>query len=217
MNNNLGFLAPPPEHGKIEDPLWLKLWDTYEPVITALRRIPLTTNVEISGGEFGITATLIDGSHLWISSLADLPLNPSQLEGWHVRRAHEDTPTVDELVYDSTEDGEQSQHGNNIAALIQAIATFVTERHLAPRLIDLTSVRIDGVTKRHRPISQLIEGPFPDRRQAISEYHCAVHDLMERDWRCVHKQGGAEWPLTIWELDGEVITVYVAHVGQAIV
>ncbi|KPI32326.1 hypothetical protein OV320_2502 [Actinobacteria bacterium OV320] len=214
MSNHLAQMAPMPVHGNTDDPLWRKLWNAYEPVITALRRIPLVTDVEICGGMFGITAQLTDGSHLWISSVEELPLDPAEVEGWHVRRADEDNPTVDELVYNSTVDGEDSQHGNNVVPLIQAITPFVTERRLAPQLIDLMSVQLDGVTKDHRRISKHVRGPFDDRHAAVKAYGYATHGLLEDGWRRIHAQGGTDWPLTIWELNGEIVTVYLAHVGQ---
>ncbi|WP_411142300.1 hypothetical protein [Streptomyces sp. x-80] len=214
MSNDPAQMAPMPVHGNAEDPLWRKLWNAYEPVITALRRIPLVADVEISGGLFGITVQLTDGSYLWISSVEELPLDPTEVEGWHVRRAHEDNPTVDEMVYNSTEDGEHSQHGNNVVPLVQAIAAFVAKRRLAPVLIDLMSVQLDGVTKDHRRISKLVQGPFDDRHTAVKEYGYATHELMERGWRCIYEQGGTDWPLTVWELNGEIVTVYLAHVGQ---
>ncbi|MBK3625307.1 hypothetical protein JHN59_10695 [Streptomyces sp. MBT49] len=214
MSNHLAQMAPMPVHGNTDDPLWRKLWNAYEPVITALRRIPLVADVEICGGMFGITAQLTDGSHLWISSVEELPLDPTEVEGWHVRRAHEDTPTVDELVYNSTADGEDSQNGNNVVPLIQAITTFVTERRLAPKLIDVISVQLDGVTKDHRRISKHVQGPFDERHAAVKEYGYATHALTEQGWRCIHEQGGFDWPLTIWELNGAIVTVYLAHVGQ---
>ncbi|MFE1923383.1 hypothetical protein ACFW91_12530 [Streptomyces asoensis] len=216
MSNHLVQMAPMPVHGNTDDPLWRKLWNAYEPVITALRRIPLVADVEICGGMFGITAQLTDGSHLWISSVEELPFDPTEVEGWHVRRAHEDNPTVDELVYNSTADGEDSQHGNNVVPLIQAITTFVTERRLAPKLIDVLCVQLDAVTKDHRRVSKLLQGPFDDRDAAVKEYGYATYGLLEDGWRRIHEQGGFDWPLTIWELNGEVVTVYLARVGQVI-
>ncbi|WSQ08947.1 hypothetical protein OG604_14875 [Streptomyces sp. NBC_01231] len=138
MSNEVAPMAPMPVHRNTDDPLWRTLWNAYEPVITALRRIPLVTNVE-SGNMFAITAELTDGSYLWITSAEDLPIDLGALEGFHVKRLHDDTPTIDELVYDSTDGGEQSEHGNNVVPLIQAITAFVTERRLAPRVIDLVS------------------------------------------------------------------------------
>ncbi|WP_405613274.1 hypothetical protein [Streptomyces sp. NBC_00076] len=216
MSNELAPMAPMPVHNNTDDPLWRTVWNAYEPVITALRRIPLVTNVE-SGNMFAITAELTDGSHLWISSVEDLPIDPGALEGFHVKRVHDDTPTVDELVYDSTDSGDQSEHGNNVVPLIQAITSFVTERRLAPRVIDLVSVQLQAVTAQHQPLTKLLQGPFNDREAAIKEYGYATHELVEKGWTCVHAQGGTDWPLTVWELNGEVATVYLAHAGQAIV
>ncbi|MGM9465361.1 hypothetical protein [Streptomyces murinus] len=216
MSNDLGQMAPMPNHGNVNDPTWRELWNAYEPVITALRRIPLVTDVETGGGMFGITAQLTDGSHLWISSVEELPVDPAEVRGWHVRRGHEDTPTIDELVYNSTEDGEHSDHGNNVVPLIKAIARFVAERALAPKLLDLFSVQLDGVTKNHRRVSNLVQGPFTDRNAAIKEYGEATNELMQRGWRRIHEQGGFDWPLTIWELHGEIVSVYVADAGQVL-
>ncbi|MFE2034259.1 hypothetical protein ACFXBB_13585 [Streptomyces scopuliridis] len=213
MSNDLAQMAPMPVHRNTDDPLWRKLWNAYEPVITALRRIPLVTDVETCGGMFGITVQLTDGSHLWISTVEELPLDPTEVEGWHVRRAHEDNPTVDEMVYNSTEDGEHAHHGNNVVPLVQAINAFVAERRLAPVLIDLLSVQLDGVTKNHKRISEHVQGPFTDRHTAVKEYRYAIHELTQRGWRCIHEQGGTDWPLTVWELNGEIVTVYLAHVG----
>ncbi|MCK7627252.1 hypothetical protein MUU72_29855 [Streptomyces sp. RS10V-4] len=214
MSTDLAQTAPFPTHSNINHPLWRKLWQAYEPLITALRRIPLSTDVEISGGMFSITAELTDGSHLWVSSVEGLPFDPTDVQGYQVRRAHQDNPTIDELVYDSTEDGEDSRYGNNVVPLIQAVAAFVAERGLAVRLIDLLSVQIQGVSAKHRPLSELVQGPFDDRHVAVKEYGYATHDLMQRGWRCIHEQGGTVWPLTVWEREGEIATVFLAHVGQ---
>ncbi|MEV4444606.1 hypothetical protein [Streptomyces mirabilis] len=208
-------MAPMPVHNNTDDPLWRKLWNEYEPVITALRRIPLVTDVEISGGEFGITAELTDGSYLWISSAESLPVDSGALKGFQVRRGHHDTPTIDELVYDSTEGGERSEHANNFVPLVQAVTAFVTERSLAPRLIDLVSVRLDAVTLQHKTLTKTLQGPFDDRLAAVKEYGHWTHQLKETGWRCIHEQGGVDWPLTVWVLNGEVATVHLALIGQA--
>ncbi|MCX5328108.1 hypothetical protein [Streptomyces sp. NBC_00140] len=216
MSNDQAPMAPMPVHNNTDDSLWRTLWNAYEPVITALRRIPLVTNVE-SGNMFAITAELTDGSHLWISSVEDLPIDPGVLEGFLVKRLHDDIPTIDEVVYDSTDGGEQAEHGNHVVPLIQAITAFVTERGLAPRVIDLISVQLQAVTAQHQPLSELLQGPFNDRQAAVKEYGYATQQMAEEGWTCVHTQGGTDWPLTVWELNGEVATVYLAHVGQAIV
>ncbi len=216
MSNDQAPLAPMPVHNNTEDPLWLDLWNAYEPVITALRRIPLVTNVE-SGNAFAITAELTDGSHLWISSVEDLPMDPAALEGFHVKRRHDDNPNIDEVLYDSTDSGEQAEHGNNTVPLIQAITAFVTERHLAPRVIDLISVRLRGVTAQRLPVSKLLHGPLTDNGTALLEYANVVRAMAAKGWTCVHAQGGTDWPLTVWELNDEVGILYLASTGQVIV
>lgn len=165
MSTDLAQTAPSPNHGNVNDPLWRKLWNAYEPLITALRRIPLVTDVEISGGMFGITAELADGSYLWVSSVEELPLDPKEAQGYLVRRAHEDNPTVDEPVYDSTEDGEDSRHGNNIVPLIQAVTAFVTERRLVPN-----EGRPDPVVEpTKRPCTCLIAHPQNNEERARAQ------------------------------------------------
>lgn len=216
MSDQTKLLAPMPVHGNTYDPLWLTLWHEYEPVITALRQIPLVTDIETCGGEFGIRAHLTDGSHLWIGSEECLPIDSAALEGYHVRRAHHDIPTIDEPVYDSTEGGEQEKNGNNIVPLIQAVAAFVAERKLALPVVDLFQVQIYGVGAGHAATSADLTGPFTDRQAAVKEYGYVVEGFIEKGWERLHEQGGTDWPLTIWKLDGETATLFVGHLGQAI-
>ncbi|WP_328404027.1 hypothetical protein OHS70_34330 [Streptomyces sp. NBC_00390] len=208
-------LAPMPDHNRTGDPLWRKLWHTYEPVITPLRRLHLVTDVETGGGgEFGIVVALKDGSHLWISSVGDLPTDPSDLQGFLVARHHEDTPTVDEIVYDSTPDGEQAANGNNIVPLFLAISAFVTARNLRPPLITLSSVRQFGVGKDHRQHGKVLVGPFDNSHEAVKQYGYETYALMQSGWRCIHEQGGTDWPLTVWEREGAVLTVFLQDEGE---
>ncbi|MFE4305626.1 hypothetical protein [Streptomyces sp. NPDC056891] len=215
--NEYPLTAPPPRHRNITDKVWRRLWNAYEPLITGLRRLPLPTDVQISGGEFGITAELTDESHLWIASVGDLPLDPAELQGFHVRRAHSDTPTVDELIYNSTPDGAQAEHGNNVVPLLTAISAFVTEHHLALPVIDLFSVRTVGVSSKHRALSMQGRDQFSSREEAVKEYSRITHGAEhEGGWRLVYKSDDTTWPVTVWDADGEVITVFVADEGQAL-
>lgn len=210
------LIAPLPRHRNISDPLWVRLWNAYEPLISGLRRIPLTTDVEISGGEFGITAELTDGSHLWIASTGSLSLDPSETEGFLVRRAHSGTPTVDELVYDSTPDGPQAEHRNNVVPLITAIAAFTAARRLAPPVSDLFSIRTVGASETHKPHS--MQGPdlFSSREEAVREYGQLTHRIeYEAGWRLIYQSDSTDWPLSIWDAAGSVLTVFVADEGQA--
>lgn len=214
MSDN-SMTAPPPTHSNLGNPLWQRLWNAYEPVISGLRRIPLPTDVEINGGEFGITAELADGSHLWIASAGPLPLDPSEAEGFHVRRAHSDNPTVDELVYDSTPDGAQAERGNNVVPLLTAITAFLTERRLAPLVMDLFSIRAVGVNAKHRPLTRQGRELFSSREEAVKEYGYTVHRIEQRGMRLIYQSGEGTWPVTVWDADGEVFTLFLAHEGQA--
>ncbi|MEV0444969.1 hypothetical protein AB0I84_31440 [Streptomyces spectabilis] len=210
-------MAPLPVHGHTSDPLWQKLWTAYEPLITSLRCMPLLTNVETGGGMFGITAELNDGSHLWISSVADLPVDPAEARGFQVKRMHFDNPTVDELIYDSTEDGTQSEHRNNIVPLVKAVAAFVADRHLAPKIVDVYSVYIQAVTVKHKPLNRMLCAPADARQKALACYEGFIdRQLKGRGWRCIHAQGGTEWPVSVWVRAGEVVTVSIVRDGQAI-
>ncbi|WP_274558014.1 hypothetical protein [Streptomyces spiramyceticus] len=213
MTHDINRLAPMPDHNNTNDPLWLKLWHAYEPVITPLRRLPLVANVEAAGGEFGITVDLADGSHLWIASVTDLPLDPTELEGFQVVRQHQDNPTFHEVVYDSTQDGDQATNGNHVAPMLLAITAYVAERKLAPTLRDCMSVCLMGVTAHHRPEHRVLCLALTDRHEAVKQYGYETHALSENDWQCIHEQGGTDWPLTVWKRGDAVRTVYLRFDG----
>ncbi|MEV7279707.1 hypothetical protein [Streptomyces sp. NPDC093111] len=215
MNNAL-VPAPLPEHGRITDPLWRRLWNAYDEVIGALRRIPLHVDVETTGGEFGIVAELADGSHLWIASDHDLPLDPTDLQGFHVRRAHPDVPTIDEIVYDSTPAGEQSGNGNDVAPVIVAITEFIAAQGLATPPVEVFSVQTVGVTAKHRAVVDLGPESYLKREEALKAFDQATHFIEREGARLIHLTGeDTDWPVTVWDVHGEVVTIFLAHGRQA--
>ncbi|MDX3205092.1 MULTISPECIES: hypothetical protein [Streptomyces] len=125
-------LAPMPDHNRLDDPLWQKLWHNYSHVITPLRTLGLVTDVELCGGEYNVVADLPDGTHLLIAAGECLPVDPAELAGWTVIRAHHDNPTVDYLVYDSTDGGDQEENGSATAPMLGAITEWLirNEHHL---------------------------------------------------------------------------------------
>ncbi|MFE7129318.1 hypothetical protein ACFVIM_00465 [Streptomyces sp. NPDC057638] len=208
MSSQISPMAPIPAHGT-NDPLWQKRWHSYEPVITPLRCIPLVTNVEPCGA---IVAQLADGSHLWITSDGDLPVDLRQAKGFRVTRSHDDNPTVDEVVYDSTPDGEQREHGSTIVPLIQAITAFITERHFVDAPAELFTVKVVGANAGHKARSRSRGRVTEDRSDAVATYGRAVGELEESGFRRVHERVSAEWPLAVLARGHEVFTVFVAHV-----
>ncbi|MET9318794.1 hypothetical protein ABZX75_01130 [Streptomyces sp. NPDC003038] len=213
MNSEASQLAPLPDHGNTDDRVWQAMWSAYEPVITPLRRMGLVTDVELGGRMYGITAELNDGSYLLITSEYQLPADPAEVEGWHVQRIKDDVATIQEIVYDSTEIGEQAHHGNEHLPLFDAITTFVKQRALGVRFKPLKAVSITGLQSDHSTIEPVTDF-FPKPEDAIARYGREVAELRSMGWRCLHQQGGNDWPLSVWAGDGGVVTVAVALVGQ---
>ncbi|WP_406738588.1 hypothetical protein OG365_24535 [Streptomyces sp. NBC_00853] len=212
MNSEASQLAPLPDHGNTTDPLWLALWSAYEPVITPLRRMPLIVDIELCGGMFGITAELSDYSYLLITSDDTLPTDPNRVRGWHVQRLSDHTPTIRDIVYDSTEGGPQAAHGNDHVPLFHAITTYVARRGLGLRFRPIKAVSISGLRSDHSAIEHICDC-FPSSLDAVTRYHRETVTLRAMGWRPIHQQGGNEWPLSVWVHDGAVVTVAVTLAG----
>ncbi|MGW2985314.1 hypothetical protein [Streptomyces goshikiensis] len=209
MNSEASQLAPLPEHGNTDDPVWQAMWSAYEPVITPLRRMGLVTDIELCGGMYGITAELNDGSYLLVASEHTLPSNPGEVEGWHVQRLKDGLATLQETIYDSTEIGAQAPHGNQHLPLFDAITTFVKQRALGVRFKPYKAVSITGLRGDHLTVEPICDG-FSKPEDAIARYGREIADLQSLGWQCVHQQGGNDWPLSVWAGDGGVVTVAVA-------
>ncbi|MGW4505862.1 hypothetical protein ACWENO_14610 [Streptomyces sp. NPDC004436] len=212
MNREAFQLAPMPDHGNTTDPLWRALWDAYEPVITPLRRMPLVADVEMCGGMHGITAELADYSHLLITSDDTLPTDPNQVRGWHVQRLSDHTPTIRDVIYDSTEAGPQAANGNDHVALFSAITAFVARRGLGLRFTPVKAVTITGFRSDLSAVEHICDC-FPRSLDAVARYGREVAMLRLMGWRPLHQQGGDEWPLSVWVHDGAVVTVAVTLAG----
>ncbi|GAA1353476.1 hypothetical protein [Streptomyces beijiangensis] len=117
-------LAHLPDHNRTTDLMWLRLWTSYAPVITPLRALGLVTDVELCGGEYNVTAALPDGSYFAITSTHALPVDPADVTGWTVQRLFDDNPTR-AVLYDSTEDGQDAEHGNALAPMLGRIVHWM--------------------------------------------------------------------------------------------
>ncbi|WP_159043031.1 MULTISPECIES: hypothetical protein [unclassified Streptomyces] len=115
---------PFPNHHRVNDPLWQRLWVTYSDVITMLRSDGIPTDVEMCGGEFSITAELPNGCELAIQASDEngveaLPLDRAELGAWHVM--HLCSKGADRhLVYDSAR-GDQAANGTDVLALMAVV------------------------------------------------------------------------------------------------
>ncbi|MEU6318072.1 hypothetical protein [Streptomyces sp. NPDC047009] len=217
-------LAPLPDHGRVGRPEWLALWMQYEPVTMPLRTAGLVCDVETCGGQTHLTVDLPDGTHLVIADDDALPDRLEQVTGWHVRRAHHDNPTVDGLVYDSTEGGEHAKYGADIITMLAAIAlhlkslpdadTQAAGAGLGELLLATAqrfAVSFVGVNSQHVAHGRVISGPFDSQGEAVKEYGWQTHLLEEHGWQLVHEQGGTDWPLTVWKRRDVLQTVFVSR------
>lgn len=217
-------LAPMPDHRLVDRPEWQSLWLQYEAVTTPLRAAGLPCDIDTCGGQTVITVDLPDGSYLVIASVDALPNRFCDVTGWTLVRSHEDNPTIGGLVYDSTEDGEYAQRGADVAPLHAAIALHLTTlpdadtqtagEALHAVLEDsraLFSVTTVGVNSQHVATKRLMSGPFDNHVEAVKEYGWQTHLLETDGWSQVHESGGTQWPVTVWQRQDVVQTVFVSR------
>ncbi|MFE6186483.1 hypothetical protein ACFQ6U_18870 [Streptomyces sp. NPDC056465] len=119
---------PFPNHHRVNDPLWQRLWVTYSDVITMLRSDGITTDVEMGGGEFNITAELPNGCELLIRASSEsgaeaLPLDRDELGAWQVMHLCAEGAER-HLVYDSAR-GDQAANGTDVLALMAVVLPHV--------------------------------------------------------------------------------------------
>lgn len=116
-------LTPLPDHNRTGDRQWRQLWNGYAHVITPLRGLGLPVDVETAGGDdYTIVTDLPDGSYLRIGSeFDDLPVDPADVIGWKVTRAHQDRPLEVVAIYDSILGGTDDKHGAAVAPMLSRI------------------------------------------------------------------------------------------------
>ncbi|MEU4095519.1 hypothetical protein [Streptomyces sp. NPDC026673] len=217
-------LAPPPDHGRTGQREWQALWRQYETVTLPLRASGLPCDIETAGSQYVIYVNLPDGSHLSVSDEHELPTRLADVNGWRIVRGHEDSPNHDGLVYDSTAEGEHSQHGADVVTMLAAIALHLKAlpdadtQSAGAALGELLLVNAQrfavsfvGVNGQHIGSGRVLTGPFDSREQAVKEYGWQTHLLQDDGWQMVHEQGGTEWPLTVWVRRGVLQAVFVSR------
>jgi hypothetical protein len=217
-------LAPMPDHGRVNRPEWQALWQQYEPVTTPLRAAGLVCDIETCGGQTVIYVNLPDGTHLVVADDDALPDQLERVTGWRITRGHHDNPTVDALVYDSTEGGEHEKHRADIVLLLAGIALHLKSlpdahtQAAGTRLGDLLlanaqryAVSFLGINSQHTANGRVVSGPFDSHREAIKEYGWLTHHLETAGWTCVHEQGGTDWPVTVWQRGDVLQVIFVSR------
>ncbi|MGW3121338.1 hypothetical protein ACWDBW_30010 [Streptomyces sp. NPDC001107] len=99
-------LAALPEHNLRTNPLWLELFRSYWHVITPLRYLGWTTDVDLTD-DFCIRADLADGTELVVAGEGALPRDPAGVTGWRVIRRDTGNPGRHTVLYDSLPGGPQ--------------------------------------------------------------------------------------------------------------
>lgn len=170
--------APYPDHGRINDPLWQRLWGTYSDVITPLRAAGLDTDMEMCGGEFHIQVELGDGTYLTVAGQDALPVdrnasteNGPELNGWSVMRLHREDGNYFVRIYDSTDDGSEHANGTTVPPMLAAIAHH------------LTACDHPGIHASGQALAIYLAEPFASgRREDIAQHlgHANVHTTAAR-------------------------------------
>ncbi|WP_324787160.1 hypothetical protein [Streptomyces sp. H51] len=220
----MNLIAPLPDHGRVNRPEWQALWRQYEPVTTPLRMVGLVCDIETCGGETLVLVDLPDGTHLVLADHDSLPDRLEQVTGWCIVRDHHDNPNFRALVFDSTEGGEHARHGADIVSMLAAITLYLKSlpdadtQAAGTRLGEFLlaaaqrfAVSFVGVDSQHAGQAGPLNGPFDNHAEAVKEYGWVTHRLEEAGWKCVHEQGGTDWPLTLWQRRDVVQIVFVSR------
>ncbi|MEU0722898.1 hypothetical protein [Streptomyces sp. NPDC006140] len=203
MNTTVAAL---PDHNRLTDPLWLKLFHRYWHVITPLRYLGWVTDVETGGGEFFIRADLGDGTELAISSNGSLPTDPADVTGWHVLRQSRENPDRHTVLYDSSPGGSQSHHGASLVPMFARIDAL--DVHKAASRLSTSATYSTPYGLNH---NQSGGGETPG--VAVARYfewcqHLTTAEGYRRIWERPEREG---YPLAVFERDGYVVTVRVTR------
>ncbi|MGD6751926.1 hypothetical protein [Streptomyces sp. BH105] len=199
-------IAALPDHNRLNDPLWQRLFHNYGHIITPLRYAGWVTDVETCGGEFVVRADLQDGTELIIASEHSLPVDPAEVKGWTAVRQNVEDADVHTVLYDSTPNGPQRHHGNNLFPLMARIDDMdVPGRTL--RLI-VSATHTAPYCANHNQTAG-IEGPAT----AITRFWEWSVLLTERDryrrvWQRPEHEG---YPMALFESAGHVTVLRVAR------
>jgi hypothetical protein len=202
-------LAALPEHVRRFDPQWVGLFRSYWHVITPLRYLGWTTDVDLAD-DLCIRADLGDGTELTITADGELPLDSAQVTGWRVLRRETDDPARHTALYDSAPGGPQSHHQ---AALLPMFARIDALDAPRPDVRLTTSATYCTPYGLNTNQGAAIEGPG----MAVARYfewcrHLTAAEGYRRIWERPENDG---YPLSVFEKNGYTATVRVARSTEA--
>jgi hypothetical protein len=199
-------IAALPDHNRITDPLWQRLFHGYGHVITPLRYAGWVTDIETAGGEFHVRADLRDGTELIISSEHHLPADPAEVNGWTAVRQDVQDTSRHTVLYNSTPNGPQEHHSNRLIPLLTRIDGLDLPGR-APRLI-VSASHVSPYGACHNQTAGTegaasATGRFWEWSQRLTE-----HEGYRRVWQRSQQDG---YPLALFESAGHIVTVRVTR------
>lgn len=200
-------IAALPDHNRLNDPLWQRLFHTYSHVITPLRYAGWVTDIETSGGgEFYVRADLRDGTELIIASDHSLPVDPREVNGWSAVRQDTENTSKHTVLYDSTPNGPQRHHGNSLIPLMTRIDSLdLPDR--APRLI-VSATHTAPYGSNHNTTAGIEGAASAVARFAEWSWRLTDHEGYRRVWQRAERDG---YPLALFESAGHITTLRVTR------
>ncbi|WP_406349610.1 hypothetical protein OHB10_32295 [Streptomyces sp. NBC_01597] len=200
-------IAALPDHNRITDPLWQRLFHGYGHVITPLRYAGWVTDIETSGGgEFYVRADLGDGTELIIASEFSLPADPGEVSGWTAVRQEAENTSKHTVLYDSTPNGPQRHHGNSLIPLMARIDGLDVPSR-APRLI-VSATHTAPYGASHNQTAGIEGAATAIARFSEWSQRLTDHEGYQRLWQRPQADG---YPLALFESAGHITTVRVTR------
>ncbi|MFE0130140.1 hypothetical protein ACFWY6_00860 [Streptomyces sp. NPDC059037] len=192
-------LAALPDHNRLNDPLWQRLFHGYQHVITPLRYGGWVTDIETGGGEFHVRADLADGTELIIASEHSLPADPAEVTGWSVVRQRADSPDCHTVLYDSTPNGPQAHHGTSLVPLFSRLDLAVGHRRTPRLIVSATHTAPYGAS--HNSNAGIEGAAVAAARFEEWSYRLTDHEGYRRVWQ---RSEPDVYPLALFESAGHI-------------